>query len=67
MVGLEGGGFFSFPSDTYLHDIEVVEGVNTGSGEVVYPRTISPEPIIRDLTPSHHGNRIHHCLAHQSE
>lgn len=31
IVGLEGGGFFSFPSDTYLHDIEVVEGVNTGS------------------------------------
>ena len=49
MVGLEGGGFFSFPSDTYLHDIEVVEGVNTGSGEVVYPRTISPEPINSDI------------------
>lgn len=27
MVGLEGGGFFSFPADTDLHDIEVAEGV----------------------------------------
>lgn len=27
MVGLEGGGFFSFPADTDLRDIEVEEGV----------------------------------------
>lgn len=27
MVGLEGGGFFSFPAETFLSDIEVEEGI----------------------------------------